>query len=39
MKIERHETGPRMSNAVIHGDAVYLLAQLQTVQKAKATDP
>jgi enamine deaminase RidA (YjgF/YER057c/UK114 family) len=24
MKIERHETGPRMSKAVIHGDTVYL---------------
>jgi enamine deaminase RidA (YjgF/YER057c/UK114 family) len=24
MKIERHETGPHMSKAVIHGDTVYL---------------
>jgi enamine deaminase RidA (YjgF/YER057c/UK114 family) len=24
MEIERHETGPRMSKAVIHGDTVYL---------------
>ena len=24
MKIERHETGPRMSKAVIHGETVYL---------------
>ena len=24
MKIERHETGPRMSKVVIHGDTVYL---------------
>jgi len=24
MKIERHETGPRMSKAVVHGDTVYL---------------
>ena len=24
MRIERHETGPRMSKAVIHGDTVYL---------------
>ena len=24
MKIERHESGPRMSKAVIHGDTVYL---------------
>ena len=24
MKIERHEIGPRMSKAVIHGDTVYL---------------
>jgi enamine deaminase RidA (YjgF/YER057c/UK114 family) len=24
MKIDRHETGPRMSKAVIHGDTVYL---------------
>ena len=24
MKIERHDTGPRMSKAVVHGDTVYL---------------
>ena len=24
MKVERHETGPRMSQIVIHGDTVYL---------------
>jgi enamine deaminase RidA (YjgF/YER057c/UK114 family) len=24
MKIERHEVGPRMSKAVVHGDTVYL---------------
>jgi enamine deaminase RidA (YjgF/YER057c/UK114 family) len=24
MKIERHESGPRMSKAVVHGDTVYL---------------
>ena len=24
MKVERHETGPRMSQIVVHGDTVYL---------------
>jgi len=24
MKVERHDTGPRMSKAVVHGDTVYL---------------
>ena len=24
MKVERHEVGPRMSKAVVHGDTVYL---------------
>jgi hypothetical protein len=37
MKIERHETGPRMSKVVIHGDTVYLRpASLPIVRKAKA---
>ena len=28
MKIERHEVGPRMSQAVAHGDRVYLAGQV-----------
>ena len=28
MKVERHETGPRMSQIVIHGDTVYLAGQV-----------
>jgi enamine deaminase RidA (YjgF/YER057c/UK114 family) len=28
MKIERHEVGPRMSQAVVHGDCVYLAGQV-----------
>jgi enamine deaminase RidA (YjgF/YER057c/UK114 family) len=28
VKIERHETGPRMSQAVVHGDTVYLAGQV-----------
>jgi enamine deaminase RidA (YjgF/YER057c/UK114 family) len=32
MKIERHEVGPRMSQAVVHGDLVYLAGQV--AQKA-----
>ncbi|MEX2128409.1 MAG: RidA family protein [Xanthobacteraceae bacterium] len=36
MKIERHETGPRMSQAVVHGDTVYLAGQVakQTAGKS-----
>jgi enamine deaminase RidA (YjgF/YER057c/UK114 family) len=32
MKIERHEVGPRMSQAVVHGDRIYLAGQV--AQKA-----
>jgi enamine deaminase RidA (YjgF/YER057c/UK114 family) len=28
VKIERHETGPRMSQAVVHGETVYLAGQV-----------
>jgi enamine deaminase RidA (YjgF/YER057c/UK114 family) len=36
MKIERHETGPRMSKAVIHGDAVYLAGIVADSPKGKS---
>ena len=35
MKIERHETGPRMSKAVIHGDTVYLAGLVAVSPKGK----
>jgi enamine deaminase RidA (YjgF/YER057c/UK114 family) len=37
MKIERHETGPRMSNAVVHGDTVYLAGIVADQPKGKST--
>ena len=37
MKIERHETGPRMSKAVIHGDTVYLAGIVADSPKNKST--
>jgi len=37
MKIERHETGPRMSKAVIHGDTVYLAGIVADNSKGKST--
>ena len=37
MKIERHETGPRMSKAVIHGDTVYLAGIVADSPKGKST--
>ena len=37
MKIERHETGPRMSKAVIHGDTVYLAGIVADNLKGKST--
>src|SRR6516165_8211671 len=37
MKIERHETGPRMSKAVIHGDTVYLAGIVADNPKGKST--
>ena len=36
MKIERHETGPRMSKAVIHGDTVYLAGIVDDGPKGKS---
>jgi len=35
MKIERHEIGPRMSKAVIHGDTVYLAGIVADSPKGK----
>jgi enamine deaminase RidA (YjgF/YER057c/UK114 family) len=37
MKIERHETGPRMSKAVIPGDTVYLAGIVVDNPKGKST--
>ena len=36
MKIERHETGPRISKAVIHGDTVYLAGIVADSPKGKS---
>jgi enamine deaminase RidA (YjgF/YER057c/UK114 family) len=36
MKIERHETGLRMSRAVIHGDTVYLAGIVADSPKGKS---
>ncbi len=36
MKIERHETGPRMSKAVVHGDTVYLSGIVADTPKGKS---
>ena len=36
MKIERHEIGPRMSKAVIHGDTVYLAGIVADSPKGKS---
>ena len=36
MKIERHETGPRMSEAVIHGETVYLAGIVADSPKGKS---
>ena len=36
MKIERHETGPRMSKVVIHGDTVYLAGIVADSPKGKS---
>jgi len=36
MKIERHETGPRMSKAVIHGDTVYIAGIVADNPKGKS---
>ena len=37
MKIERHETGPRMSKAVIHGETVYLAGIVADSPQGKST--
>jgi enamine deaminase RidA (YjgF/YER057c/UK114 family) len=37
MKIERHETGPRMSKAVIHDDTVYLAGIVADSPQGKST--
>src|SRR5580704_17742052 len=36
MKIERHESGPRMSKAVVHGDTVYLSGIVADASKGKS---
>jgi enamine deaminase RidA (YjgF/YER057c/UK114 family) len=36
MKIERHDTGPRMSKAVVHGDTVYLAGIVADAPKGKS---
>ena len=36
MKIERHETGLRMSKAVVHGDTVYLAGIVAEAPKGKS---
>ena len=35
MQIQRHETGPRMSKAVVHGDTVYLAGIVADTPKGK----
>jgi enamine deaminase RidA (YjgF/YER057c/UK114 family) len=37
MSIERHEVGPRMSKAVVHGDTVYLSGIVANAPKGKST--
>ena len=37
MKIERHDTGPRMSKSVIHGDTVYLAGIVADNPKGRST--
>jgi len=36
MTIQRHETGPRMSKAVVHGDTVYLAGVVADDPKGKS---
>jgi enamine deaminase RidA (YjgF/YER057c/UK114 family) len=36
MKIQRYETGPRMSKAVIHGDTIYLAGIVADSPKGKS---
>jgi enamine deaminase RidA (YjgF/YER057c/UK114 family) len=37
MMIERHQTGPRMSQVVVHGDTVYLAGQVAEDTSADVT--
>lgn len=37
MKIERHDIGPRLSKAVVHGDTVYLAGIVADAPKGKST--
>ena len=37
MKIERYETGPRLSRAVVHGETVYLAGIVSEQPKGKST--
>jgi enamine deaminase RidA (YjgF/YER057c/UK114 family) len=37
MSIERHDTGPRMSKVVVHGDTVYLAGIVADSPKGKST--
>jgi enamine deaminase RidA (YjgF/YER057c/UK114 family) len=37
MKIERHEAGPRLSRAVVHGDTVYLAGIVDDTPAGKST--
>jgi enamine deaminase RidA (YjgF/YER057c/UK114 family) len=37
MSIERHDTGPRMSKAVVHGNTVYLAGIVADAPKGKST--
>ena len=36
MTIQRHDTGPRMSKAVVHGDTVYLAGIVADAPRARA---
>ncbi len=36
MKVERHHTGPRMSQIVVHGDTVYLAGIVANASKGKS---
>lgn len=36
MKVERHDSGPRMSKAVVHGDTVYLAGIVAEAPKGKS---
>ena len=36
MKVERHHTGPRMSQIVVHGDTVYLAGIVAQANKGKS---